>query len=63
MKPYLVAVWVIVVGAAFAAPVAVPAQPVYERFKLHYESRKTDSRTGALLQLEQRDTPAGEQPR
>jgi hypothetical protein len=62
MTVYLVAAWVVVLGAAFTPPVAVSAQPVYERFKLRYDSRMTDTRTGLLLQLEQRDTPAGEQP-
>jgi hypothetical protein len=58
----LVVACAVVVGAAFAAPIAVSGQPVYERFTLRYDSRKTDSRTGFLLQLEQRETPAGEQP-
>ena len=63
MKASVVAAGVgLAVGASLASPIAVSAPTVYERFKLRYDSRMTDSRTGIVLQLEQGETPAGAQP-
>jgi len=48
-------------GLCLAA--AAPAQgPVYETFKLRFDTRDTGVRAGVILRLKQRDTPAGEQP-
>ena len=38
------------------------SSPVYERFELRYTTKNPNARTGALLRVKQRDTPAGQQP-
>jgi hypothetical protein len=60
MKTSLCALALVAGFAAVAG--AQSTDGVYERFKLRYTVKATDARTGLVLAVRQRDTPAGEQP-